>query len=67
MNNMNDISRFFDDDFCVIPTDGNNNGVLAMAFVDMQPLESIYPVAEGFENGTMFPNLNKPFYGGMRR
>ena len=39
---------------------------LTMVFINMQPLESVYPLNEAFENGTLFPNLNKPFYGGMK-
>lgn len=55
------------DDYC-LPTPYNmNGGILTMAFVDMQPLESVYPPETAFCNGTLFPNLNKPFYGGMRR
>lgn len=38
---------------------------LTMVFINMQPLESVYPLNEAFEAGTLFPNLNKPFYGGM--
>lgn len=38
---------------------------LTMVFINMQPLESVYPLKEAFEEGTLFPNLNKPFYGGM--
>ena len=39
---------------------------LTMVFINMQPLDSVYPLNEAYENGTLFPNLNKPFYGGMR-
>lgn len=54
-------------DFCLpTPTD-MNNGILTMAFVDMQPLDSVYPEETAFRCGTLFPNLNKPFYGGMKR
>lgn len=38
---------------------------LAMVFINSQPIESVYPLAEAFCEGTLFPNLNKPFLGGM--
>lgn len=38
---------------------------LTMVFINMQPLDSVYPLSEAFDAGTLFPNLNKPFYGGM--
>lgn len=46
---------------------GNNNNCdapLAMVFINMQPLDSVYPLCESFENGTLFPNLDMPFLGG---
>lgn len=37
---------------------------IAMAYVPWQRLTSIYEdLNEGFENGTIFPELNKPFEG----
>lgn len=39
---------------------------LTMVFINMQPLDSVYPVSEAYCVGTLFPNLNKPFFGGMR-
>jgi len=44
-----------------------NGGILTMAFVNMQPLESVYPEKTAFCNGTLFPDLNKPFFGGNKR
>ena len=48
---------------------GNDNGdckePLTMVFINMQPLDSVYPLREAYCNGTLFPNLNKPFFGGM--
>ncbi|MBR4973407.1 MAG: spore coat associated protein CotJA [Clostridia bacterium] len=35
-----------------------------MAFVDMQPFENVYSMSDAFSSGTLFPNLDKPFYGG---
>ena len=54
-------------EYCVASPMPRNNGILAMTFMDMQPLESVYPTEEALCNGTLFPNLNKPFYGGMKR
>lgn len=53
-----------DDNFCVSTPIPRNGGVLAMAFVDMQPLDSVYSEELAFCNGTLFPNLDMPFYGG---
>lgn len=37
--------------------------VLAMAFVNMQPITEIYGVDDALKNGTLFKNLDKPFTG----
>lgn len=34
---------------------------LTMVFINMQPLEGVYPLDESFDNGTLFPSLNKPW------
>ncbi|MCH5201932.1 MAG: spore coat associated protein CotJA [Oscillospiraceae bacterium] len=35
-----------------------------MAYVPYQGNDpKLYSIAQGFENGTIFPSLNKPFYG----
>ena len=40
--------------------------VLAMAFVNVQNINSVYDNETGFSNGTIYPCLNKPFMpGGM--
>lgn len=44
---------------------GDCTDPLTMVFINMQPLESVYPLNEAYDIGTLFPNLNKPFYGGM--
>ncbi|MDO4439899.1 MAG: spore coat associated protein CotJA [Eubacteriales bacterium] len=36
---------------------------LAMAYVPWQKWEDTYDVHQGLECGTIFPALNKPFYG----
>jgi hypothetical protein len=42
--------------------DDNSNfdGVLTMAFVNMQPLDTVYETEDGFSKGTIFPNIDKP-------
>ncbi len=55
---MNDAMSFFRS------SDGE---VLTMAFVNMQPLDSVYELSDAFCRGTLFPNIDKPFLaGGMR-
>lgn len=54
-------------DFCVAGPQNRNGGILTMAFVDMQPIDTVYPDETAFSSGTLFPNLDKPFYGGMKR
>ena len=44
----------------------NFGGILTMAFVNMQPLDTVYETDDGFCRGTIFPNIDKPFYGGKR-
>ena len=63
------IPNCINDDFCIAPPQPRmiENGVLAMAFVDMQPINEVYPEATAFCNGTLFPNLNMPFYGGAQK
>lgn len=61
------IPSCINDDFCIATPIPRMGGVLAMAFVDMQPIESVYPEATAFCNGTLFPNLNMPFYGGKTK
>lgn len=39
-------------------------GVLAMAFVNMQPLDTVYSLSEAFRRGTLFPDLDKPLLTG---
>lgn len=53
-------------DFCLPEPENMNGGILTMAFVDMQPLESVYETPDALRCGTLFPNINKPFYGGMK-
>ena len=66
--NMNDgkIPECISDNFCLPTPKQINNGILTMAFVDMQPLDKVYPLDAGYKAGTLYPSLDKPFYGGMR-
>lgn len=47
-----------------------DNLSLAMAYVPMQQFKNVYELSDGFQQGTIFPELNKPFMGwkgGCRR
>ena len=37
-----------------------NKDILAMAFVNVQQLNSVYDIETGFTNGTIFPCLDEP-------
>ena len=37
--------------------------VVGMAYVPFQQFGTVYQPEMGFDNGTAFPDLNKPFYG----
>ena len=39
---------------------------LTMVFINAQPFGKVYDTDEAFENGTLFPDLNKPFLGGEK-
>ena len=58
------IPSCIDDDYCVASPMPRNNGILAMAFVDIQPIDNVYAQNIAFCKGTLFPNLDMPFYGG---
>lgn len=58
---------YFNSDYCVKTPQDFNNGILTMAFVDMQPLNSVYETEDAFCRGSLFPNIDKPFWGGKRR
>ena len=42
----------------------SGNDILAMAFVNMQPLDTVYSLSEAFRRGTLFPDLDKPLLAG---
>ena len=54
----------FNTDVCNAAPTQSSDGVLTMAFVNMQPLDYVYDEAQAFQNGTLFPNIDKPFYYG---
>ena len=54
----------FDTNVCNPPTTQNTQDVLTMAFVNMQPLDYVYDEEMAFQNGSLFPNITKPFYYG---
>ncbi len=39
------------------------NYKLGMVYAPYQEWQNIYPIEKGFEYGTIFEELNKPFYG----
>ena len=39
------------------------NPQVAMAYVPFQQLGSVYPAEKALDAGTLFPELDKPFYG----
>lgn len=65
--NMPSVQSCQNADFCVDSPSNRNDGILTMAFVDMQPLESVYSLSDAFSSGTLFPNLDKRFWGGKCR
>ena len=43
------------------------DAALAIAYVRWQQLENVYEPDEGYLRGTIFPELDKPFYGRRAR
>ena len=67
---MDNIFDFSNQAFCDLrpknrETEHNNCGdmVLAMAYVPVQQLKTTYDAESGLQEGTIFPELNKPFVG----
>ena len=48
---------------CTMPSPQQKQ-VLAMAYVPVQPFQQTYDPEQAWSNGTLFPELNKPFLGG---
>ena len=46
-----------------VMTAQNVNHYVAMGYVPMQQWEEIYDINTAFHEGTLFPSLNKPFFG----
>ena len=42
----------------------NINKLVAMCYVPVQEWEQVYDEDTAFSAGTLFPSLNKPFWGG---
>ncbi len=59
-------SFFTEDDRCASTSD--TDGILTMAFVNMQPFDKVYSPADAFCAGTLFPALDKPLLvGGYKK
>lgn len=56
-----------DNDFCNNAPTQSTDGVLTMAFVNMQPLNTVYSVSDAMKKGTLFPNIDKPLLRGKRQ
>ena len=41
-----------------------NDMVLAMAYIPVQQFDTLFEIEAGFDRGTVFPELEKPFMGG---
>lgn len=52
--------NYMDMNFRSMREDHSQNDILTMAFVNIQPLDSVYDTERGFDNGTIFPNIDKP-------
>lgn len=65
--------EFFGIDFASIPTAANAKmsdemcDVPVMACVSLQKLCTVYDPEQALMQGTLFPELDKPFMGGMPR
>ncbi len=72
-NNKNEVintaeKTCHDNDFCLETNyEAIDCNVLTMAFVNMQPIESVYETEDGFSRGTIFPNIDKPLNRGGAR
>lgn len=68
-NRMNDVRNGFDESGqrCGGGWNHHHDGVdsmaLAMQYVPWQHWKQVYCPEEGLQYGTIFPELNKPFYG----
>jgi len=58
----NDVTMHTETDITTLPKDTP----VAMAIVPMQHYKGVYPADEGFDKGTIFPELDLPFLGERR-
>ena len=66
MRNCMQCSR--DNNSCDDCSQGNcNRWAIGMAYVPWQNMEEVYEPAQALRAGTLFPELEKPFYGSMRK
>ena len=63
--NTSEVPACINTEFCLPSPENRNDEILTMVFIDMQSLDTVYPPETSFKNGTLFPNIDKPFYGGM--
>lgn len=47
--------------------DNCNKWAIGMAYVPWQNMDRVYEPAQALRAGTLFPELEKPFYGSMRK
>ena len=47
------------------PMQDNGREVVAMAYVPVQKLETVYETDQAYDRGTLFPQLDKPWLGGL--
>ena len=52
--------NYMDTNYPHMQDTSSENTVLAMAFVNVQQISSVYDTETGFDCGTIFPCLNKP-------
>jgi len=64
MNNSFTVSEDNTDNKTVYYEKSNVNKLVGMCYVPMQEWEQIYDEDTAFSTGTLFPSLNKPFWGG---
>ena len=64
MNNSFVIPKNSTDNKIVYDEKSNVNKLVGMCYVPMQEWEQIYDEDTAFSTGTIFPCLNKPFWGG---
>ena len=59
LENLNGQSCLITEAISPLPADP----VVAMAYVPYQQFNTVYAAEKGLDSGTIFPELDKPFYG----